>query len=127
MGFEGGGFSAVPEPITTEGEADLSEEDVAQVRERLSQPEQKNINDVSPAELDSLGITKTIGEQGEIVYDYGYSPDTGEKMKEMNLKVETTRKSINDPDVIKANIEREERNKADFAAGKGPTLPSYDE
>ncbi|TSC70033.1 MAG: hypothetical protein CEO12_588 [Parcubacteria group bacterium Gr01-1014_46] len=123
MGFEG---SAEENDVP-----DVTAEEVQDIGRRIEEAAmRKNLDDLSPEDLASLGIKKTVNEHGTTVYDYGYSPDTGLQTKQANIKVEVVQKPIDAPEVAEAarqneilKVETELRR----ASGNPDRLPSSDE
>jgi hypothetical protein len=132
MGIEG------PNTTPQEGQSDapdFTREEVEEpgrriVEAREAEEQRDRMGRMSAEELAELGIKKTIGPHGEVLYDHGYSPDTGTETREMHIKLGTEQRRMGPEEVqgaADAQVTRNEDFKRRNALGEVGRLPSRDE
>lgn len=119
------------DPIENNDAPDVTAEEVLDIGRRIEETAmRRNLDDLGPEDLDSLGIKKMVNEYGTTVYDHGKSPDTGLQTKQFNIKVDVIQKSVDAPEIAEAVRQNEiSRVQAELrrASGSPDTLPSSDD
>jgi hypothetical protein len=113
-------------------EPDITSSEIEEIGRAIQRAaSEKKIEDMSEEELARMGIKKTVGSNGEVIYNHGYSPDTGTETQEMHLgKVATEKREMTPKELEAAEKAREALEKAYSKASEEGTvghLPSREE